>query len=94
MNRHISMLFDENLISTFEDLEIKNLTFQKVEKGPQNLLDRMQQSMQAENNRKNTQKTDDPNGPPGGESVQNNAASRTNSTIQVVWSAEPSERQV
>ena len=34
VNRHISLLFNENQISTFEDLEIKNLTFIKSERGP------------------------------------------------------------
>ena len=33
VNRHISLLFNENQISTFEDLEIKNLTFIKSERG-------------------------------------------------------------
>lgn len=33
VNRHIKMLFDENEINSFEDLEIKNLAFIQIEKG-------------------------------------------------------------
>jgi hypothetical protein len=32
-NRHIAMLFNENGINSFEDLEIKNLNFEKLDKG-------------------------------------------------------------
>ena len=32
VNRHIKMLFEENAINSFEDLEIKNLAFIKIEK--------------------------------------------------------------
>lgn len=30
-NRHIAMLFDESKIGSFDDLEIKNISFSKVE---------------------------------------------------------------